>query len=610
MTHKDNRERSELISGREPGLGRQNAEATRSPGLGGGAALLHTLEALAAEDWQIRMRAVEALGQMSSEQALDSLAHSLQRDGSPHVRGRAAEALGRLGSDEAMNVLLQALNDGTSSAVVAAGLAYFPRREAIERLVDALAEARQDDWRQVIDALVKIGSMAAPRLVDALKDANTFVVSGALEALGLIGAQFEDREERGRYFDAVISFTRHQNYQIRNSAYLAIGRLRDPRALPLLTGSWSDNLASYYNRAAMQAAGELGEMAIPTILHAMLGEDQTASRNASGAFHFLPPDSIPALVAQMAARKASRRRILLSRIESLNDASVAVLRGLLSSDEENIRQTAAAMLGALETSRAQTTDVGLEVALRHPDPLVRLRAVSQMGYASWHHTELVPILIELAQDVDKHVRAAAVRTLGRRRQGGQILVDALSDEYFSVRLEAVRALGASPSTEGTQVLIEVLRGPERALHAAVAEALRDVRGEEVVSVLIEALGDSYTTATRRKAARALAEQVSPRGVAPLIAAIDDRNHNIRLAAAKALRLLIRRLPKQDHEAAIEALWEGLTHSSSTMRLHAAYNLGCLGDSYAADILEEALLGDEPTPYLNAQAIRDALNRIP
>ena len=47
-----------------------------------------------------------------------------------------------------------------------------------------------------------------------------------------------------------------------------------------------------------------------------------------------------------------------------------------------------------------------------------------------------------------------------------------------------------------------------------------------------------------------------------------------------------------------------------MRLHAAYNLGYLGDSYAADILEEALLGDEPTPYLNAQAIQDALNRIP
>jgi HEAT repeat protein len=603
-------EQPDQPTGREPALGGQNADLARTPALGGDAALLHALDALADESWQIRMRAVEALGQMSSQQALDSLARVLSGDGSPHVRERAADALGRLGSDEALGVLLGALKaSGTPNPIAAAGLAYFPRPEAIEQLVAALADSRQDDWRRVVDALVRIGGLAAPWLVNALSDTNTFVASGALEALGRIGGQLEDKKERGHYFDAITPLIEHENYQVRNSAYLAIGRLRDARSLPLLTGTWSQNLASYYNRAAMQAVGEMGEMAIPTILDAMAGESQTGARNAAGALSFLPPHAMAPLVAKIVGLKAGSRRVVLSRIESLNNMAVAALRTLLDSDDQTTRATVATFLGTLEASSSQTAQVGLEVALRHADPLVRLRAATQLVH-SWLHPERTADLIELAHDVDKHVRAAAIRALRWQTQGEQALIDALSDEFYGVRLEAVRALSSSQSVASAQALISVLRGPERALHNEAAESLRNKQGEDVITVLIEALGTSYTTATRRKAARSLAEKGSVRGVAPLAAAIADRNHNIRLAAAKALRMLIRRLRQQDYEAAIAALREELvTHPSEIVRLHAAYNLCCLGDPSGQSVLADVLRGDELMPYLNEQVVQDALDRI-
>ncbi|MBN1429106.1 MAG: HEAT repeat domain-containing protein [Anaerolineae bacterium] len=622
MTRRDHQAQTRPISGREPGLGRQDAELARSPGLGGGAGLLRTLEAMADEDWQIRMRAVEALGQMSSEQALDSLAQAMQ-DASSGVRERAAAALGRLGSEEALSILLNAQNaDGTPRSVAAIGLAHFPRREAIEHLVVSLAISRDDGRQEVIDALVQIGSMAVPWLVDALQDPNISVISGALDALGRIGGQMKDEKERGRYFDVVVPFIKHEEYyQVRNSAYLAIGRLRDPRSLPLLTGSWSQGV---YDTTALRGVGALGEIALPTILEAMLSDEYYLRERGSRALYFLAADAVASLVAQIAELSPKRRRIFLSRIQSLNEAATVALKELLSGANRSLQLTAATIFGAMAASRVQIAEVGADAALQHLDPEVRGRAAREIANHPCYYYEGVPALIALAQDVDQHVRVAGCRILGwqLRLEWGRgqvpgwhhqvepVLINALSDEYLGVRLAAVRSLRYTRSEEGAEALIDVLRGPERELHAAAAESLHNMRGEGVVSVLIEALGDSYTAPTRRKAARSLADQRSVSGILPLLAAMADRNHNVRLAAARALGILVRQLRWEDREAAIETLREGLGHDSWVVRLHAAYNLVYLEDAASAYVLRSALQDEELSlRFLTPQAIEQVLERI-
>lgn len=482
-------------------------------------------------------------------------------------------------------------------------------QEAIEQLIVALGNKQRDTWHRTVEVLARIGSLASPWLIEALHASDPLVISGALEALGRIGAQLTDERARRYYFDAVAPLIAHANYQVCSSAYLAIGRLRDPRSLALLTTSWSELMSIYVERAVLQAVGEMGRIAIPIILESMLSDDPILRQKGEGALYFLPPNAIDSLVTQIADLQASRRRVLIARTRNLNTSSIAVLYELLSSDEQTIRQVTAAILGALGTSYINKQGIRLEIALRHPDPFVRLTVVSQLANVRWRVWEYTPVLLELTRDTNRHVRAIAIRALRGRAQAEQAVIGALSDKHLCVRLEAVRALGAWPNPARAEALIGVLHSPERALHSEAVESLRMMQGEKVISTLIEALGSSYTTATRRAAARALAIKRNSRAVTPLLANIADNNHNIRLAAAKALSKLTRRLANQEQETAIEALRQGLSHSNSVVRLHAAYNLGCLGDLSGEGILTEALLGDEPTPYLNARTIKDALDRI-
>lgn len=254
-----------------------------------------------------------------------------------------------------------------------------------------------------------------------------------------------------------------------------------------------------------------------------------------------------------------------------------------------------------------------QVMSESESPKTRRQAAVKMGQDYRWFPQYVPVLIKLAHDPDKGVRIAAIRVLGHPERGNRAtMIEALSDDHLGVRLEAIKALH-SHKMDGTP-LVEILRGPDRALHAQAAASLSKMWGEEVVPALIEALGSAYTTITRRKAAKSLVKQRDERAVAPLLNAIGDPNPNVRAAAARAVRLLIDRLgwgyPYRAYpDQVFKALEEGLEHPDSTVRLHAAYNLGMLGKSEGARILTEALNSVEQPPYLTRNQVREALHRI-
>ncbi|MBN1429107.1 MAG: HEAT repeat domain-containing protein [Anaerolineae bacterium] len=84
----------------------------------------------------------------------------------------------------------------------------------------------------------------------------------------------------------------------------------------------------------------------------------------------------------------------------------------------------------------------------------------------------------------------------------------------------------------------------------------------------------------------------------------------RLAAARALGILVRQLKWEDRETAIEALREGLVHDTWVVRLHAAYHLVYLEDAASAYVLRSALQDEElPLRYLTSQAVERVLERI-
>ena len=71
------------------------------------------INALKSENWRLRVRAVEILGKIGSEEALFALMTIISDkiDSNRHVRGKTAEALGRIGDKRALGVLDNIRND-------------------------------------------------------------------------------------------------------------------------------------------------------------------------------------------------------------------------------------------------------------------------------------------------------------------------------------------------------------------------------------------------------------------------------------------------------------------------------------------------------------------
>jgi hypothetical protein len=249
-----------------------------------------------------------------------------------------------------------------------------------------------------------------------------------------------------------------------------------------------------------------------------------------------------------------------------------------------------------------------QVKSENVDPETRRQVAMRISREYPWFPEYASILVKLTHDPDKKVRVAAVRALAHPRRGDlTALLEALSDEHLGVQLEAIKALRYQQI--GGAPLVAILRGPERALHAAAADALGNKWGDEVVPALLEALGNTYTTVTRRKATRSLTKQRDVRGVDPLLKAIGDPNPNIRAAAARALRQLVEHLNHSDSGQASDSLRAGLNHPNPTVQLHAAYNLSLLGKPEGTAVLVGALTRTEAAPYLTKEQVQEALNRV-
>lgn len=164
------------------------------------------LEALKHKEWNIRLRAVEALALLKPRSAVDPLLMLMNQDPDTAVRQDAARALGEIGDTRAVESLMAALNLKSlkPQAITALGKigdtrAVPPLLDIINALVTTDYEGRmaacEDDRYQeelpaveaAVNALAQIGDeRAIPTLQEALK--STLIRVEAAEALSHFGS--------------------------------------------------------------------------------------------------------------------------------------------------------------------------------------------------------------------------------------------------------------------------------------------------------------------------------------------------------------------------------------------------------------------------------------
>jgi HEAT repeat protein len=153
------------------------------------AAVPALLEHLADPDQAVGLYIAQALGELATDDALDTLRAAL-RNPDPNVRWRAALALGERRDVNAVAVLSRALRDPEilvqSSAAEA--LAQIGTPEAAETLVAALTSAQDSVVHNAMNALQTIGEAAVPALAKALEANNPSLRKNAATTLGYIAS--------------------------------------------------------------------------------------------------------------------------------------------------------------------------------------------------------------------------------------------------------------------------------------------------------------------------------------------------------------------------------------------------------------------------------------
>ncbi|MBI1923988.1 HEAT repeat domain-containing protein [Candidatus Poribacteria bacterium] len=373
----------------------------------------------------------------------------------------------------------------------------------------------------------------------------------------------------------------------RKKAAIALGKLKDPRAIPVLTQVLQDRWSSNVRCAAAEALGKIGNsQALPALITA-LQEDKSARAAIVEALGRIgDPQAIPALTTalQEAERESARAAIVEALGEIGDPQAIPVLTTALQNESEYIRHAAAKALGKIGNSQAISA---LTTALQDKLGAVRYAAVQALGEIGDPQALTALTTALKVQDGWGDVRSAAAKALGqigwissiateqafyyvakpqwsKAVKLGVAALPALTtalqnkNEYTSVRSAAAKALGKIGDPQAIPVLITALKVQEGGgeVHRAAVKALKQLNwkpsttteqaayyiaqgqwnkvvklGHDAIPALTISLQEWPGAAAWALAALA---RIGPAASPALISALKDTHQYVRRAAAEAL----------------------------------------------------------------------------
>lgn len=353
------------------------------------------LSALGAVQANLRSLAAQALSNTGDPRAIQALNHLLVHDGDIMVRRTAVEALARLRDPSSLDAFVRALSDRDyvvrqKAAEAIKALGWEPDRSetaarywasqgrwercvqigepAVSVLLDYLPDATSSEQRLIRNALERIGTVAVPYLLEALKSPRKALRA---EAAGLLG-----RIAGPEALEPLLRALQDPERSVREAAASALGEVNDPRAIPALVQALADWELNVQEAAAKALSG-FGEEPLPGILGLLKAEDWHARQGAAMALGY----------------------------SGLPQAAEILLPIFRNDPERNVRNAAMEAL-----KRLQAASVDAFIAMLHdPDMETRQKAITALGDMRDRRAE--GPLLSLLWDADQTIRAAAFGAL-------------------------------------------------------------------------------------------------------------------------------------------------------------------------------------------------------
>ncbi|MCE7748722.1 MAG: HEAT repeat domain-containing protein [Candidatus Heimdallarchaeota archaeon] len=470
-----------------------------------------------------RSRAAEQLIKLQDPNSVDPLITLLQdKNEDKSVRMYAAKALGGIGDSRAIEPLIDAFYDDVSGMRLQAARAVGEiGKPAIEPLITLLKKESGDIMHPIIKALAWIGSQTDEQptvepLLDLLRDENGDVRKYAARVLGRIAGRLGRLGDK-RILEPMIAALQDEQEEVRCSAAGVLGRLGDDRAINPLIAALQNEKETEWNLVYISVAlikfGEL--IAVDPLIIALKYENDNLR-----------------YVAVKTLRKLGDKR------------AIEPFLRLVEEEKESY------ILGELEKSLIEFGD---ERAIK---PIIKSFESSGYSYDLGDYVDqikkqfgekLISPLIEAATNTDEHeeIRRVAAVLLSDFRDPHvlETLLAIFNDK--SKRLRTTLFLGISDIFNGTSeqnknrlidkittMLVPPLSSNDEEIRLSTIQLLANLEHKQVISQLIQALGDN-STINRIEAIKALVKSQED-SVPLLIKALKDKDDLRRREVANTL----------------------------------------------------------------------------
>ena len=479
--------------------------------LGSPEAATYLNKALKDDEW-VQFSVIEALTKIRAESSITAMIAALDKS-TALIGSTIVDALGEMGNVKAVPLLLKRLENSSSATrnkIVRATIKIFKGKslsvlgdQEMEKMRSYIEDAISDEDPDVQDAAVQglacLKGDNSSRLIMELAatinpDRHTERLLFMVETLIRIG-----------YTDALAEAANSDNLAQRGVALEALGRIEDPRVVPVLKKefwkSHRDLQRTIIGFLASQSGCEEQDFFLDVINR---HKDGIVLRSALA---FLGHNGTPEQVDEL-------------------------VLGLLSHPYNDVKEAAMDACILLSTPKIQEH---FSTIIDDGDPLNRLMAVHTLGQIDY--VRYMPFIEKSLQDLEPIVRKAAVDAIGRVRPLSPdrlaLLEGAMQDENREVRMTAVDILGTSSAPHIDAILIEGLNDPAPWVQVRCVNHLGTRKSPEATEPLVRMLQNENSLVVLG-AIGALHNIGGAIALEALTALLDNQDPEIREAAEQAV----------------------------------------------------------------------------
>lgn len=455
---------------------------------------LNVVDPLSRDEAMKRRAAVIELGKTRDARAIAILAQA-QHDSWEAVRQGVATALGELADPAALPLALTLLMDSDAEVVRDAMGAL--RAIGDSRAVPILLLFGQRDATlrlQAREAIVGMGEAAVARLIDVLQGTNSAITRDAVVALGRI--------RDARAIPPLLNTLDRSTGAVRLSVIEALGRIADPKSVGPLIALLDDPDEQIQIGATTALAQTADSRAVRPLMGILL-----QTQNVELQKH---------AIRALAATKDPR--------------GVSAIARLIDHADSSLRETIAEGLGAIGDTAACQPLVRL---LRSDNPSILLKAIGALRKVATD--DAVEALIPLVQHPNSSIRRQTVEVLGDLRppDAFDLFAELLTEDVsFEVRSAAAKGLGKLKDRHGIQLLEQALRD-EPTVRCAAVMGLTAIGEKQVIPALLATLKDP-TPVVRYHAVTGLGKLKAEQATGAIRRLLEDKDSMVRTGAEKAL----------------------------------------------------------------------------